>query len=871
MKRRMLRMSGLLLGATLVAGAGGCGDDGGGSTGTPTGAGTGGSGGDGVGGSTSSTGAGGEGGDGEGGGAPGCAQTAAGPTRGSAMALRPDDGLLLVANRDAGTVSSLPVDATMSPPAIGARTELALGGEPWQVAMDACGDRAYVVLRESQQLVELDLTEGLSAGRQVAVGSEPTAVALSPNNRSAFVANWVEGTVSVVDTATMAVSQTYDLNAVLADTGYLGGSVSGATARPGLAHPRSIAVTNDGDDEDDDERLFVTEFFAQRTAPEASDASNADDNWVGLVYAIDLGDGTIATYPLAPVVDTGFVNANAQPTGCFPNQLQSVTVADGRVYVTSICASPEGPVDPKTMTHPVVHVLDATTGDAIGAPTNLNALLDDAFAGAPGLYPLVTNDLVFQPGTSDAFAIANGTDAAYRLHVDGGTITSVGSAGGHHVDLSPPTIDATLRGHGPIAVAFTSSGDFAFVANDVSRNVTVLDVDPSVDGIAGSAGDPLVFASADLPTDPSALSRLRGKRFFGTGRDRWSLGGQGWGACQSCHFEGLSDNVTWYFARGPRQSTSLDGSFATNDPTDQRIFNWTAVFDEIHDFENVARGLDGAVGALVHTLSDPPVNADRINLGDTTLFPPAGAGGLNGSAEQVSDDMSLLSDWDDIEAFIQNIRSPRAPVGLSQADVIAGEAVFSQAKCAGCHGGAKWTLSRRFYTPSGATNEALLSAAYDGAALIAAGFPAALLPAEAGAQFMRSPNPKSGAFDQIQCVLRPVGTFAVSPPGVGTVELRADMVSVGQGDEATGRGFNVPSILGMQVGAPFFHAGNARTLEELLSSLFSGHHAALTPGWTPSGQDVAHLVAYLSSIDESTTPWPLPAIGADGGDFCVAP
>ncbi|MEQ9325516.1 MAG: hypothetical protein RIF41_40500, partial [Polyangiaceae bacterium] len=736
---------------------------------------------------------------------------------------------------------------------------------------DACGDRAYVVLRRSQQLVELDARGGLSVGRQVAVGSEPTAVALSPNNRSAFVANWVEGTVSVVDTASMTMSHTYDLNATLADTGYLGNSVSGATARPGLAHPRSIAITNDGDDEDDDERVFVTEFFAQRTAPEASDASNADDNWVGLVYAIDLDDGAITTYPLAPVLDTGFLDGASQPTGCFPNQLQSVTVADGRVYVTSICASPEGPVDPKTMTHPVVHVLDATTGDAIGTPTNLNAVLDAAFAGAPGLYPLVTNDLVFQPGTGDAFVTANGIDAAYRLAIDAGVVTGVGSDAGDVIDLSPSALDPALRGHGPIGIVVTSTGGYAFVANDISRNVTVLDIDPTVDGIAGGAGDPAVVPSADLPTDAGELSRLAGKRFFGTGRDRWSLGGQGWGACQSCHFEGLSDNVTWYFARGPRQSTSLDGSFATGDPSDQRIFNWTAVFDEIHDFENVARGLDGAVGALVHTLSDPPVVGDRINLGDSTLFPPAGAGGLNGSAEQVSDDMSLLSDWDDIEAYIQNIRSPRAPVGLAPADVAAGEAVFTAAKCAGCHGGAKWTLSRRFYTPSGATNEALLTAAYDGAALMAAGFPAALLPADAGLQFMRSPNPKSGAFDQIQCVLRPVGTFGISPPGVGTVELRGDMVSVGQGNEPSGRGFNVPSILGMQVGAPFFHAGNARTLEELLSSLFSGHHAALNDGFAPTNQDVAHLVAYLLSIEESTIPWTLPALGADGGDFCAAP
>src|SRR5207249_1070136 len=133
------------------------------------------------------------------------------------------------------------------------------------------------------------------------------------------------------------------------------------------------------------------------------------------------------------------------------------------------------------------------------------------------------------------------------------------------------------------------------------------------------------------------------------------------------HFEGLSDNVTWYFGRGPRQSTSLDGSFASNDPNNQRIFNWTGIFDEIPDFENVARSLDGAVGALVSATSDPPANGDRINLTDAVAFPPAGAQNLNGSAQAVNDSASVVKDWDDVKAWIQAVRSPRAPRGLDPA------------------------------------------------------------------------------------------------------------------------------------------------------------------------------------------------------------
>jgi len=38
------------------------------------------------------------------------------------------------------------------------------------------------------------------------------------------------------------------------------------------------------------------------------------------------------------------------------------------------------------------------------------------------------------------------------------------------------------------------------------------------------------------------------------------------------------------------------------------------------------------------------------------------------------------------------------------------------------------------------------------------------------------------ANDQLQCMIRPVGTFGVAPAAVGVAELRADMVTVAQGD-----------------------------------------------------------------------------------------
>ena len=123
------------------------------------------------------------------------------------------------------------------------------------------------------------------------------------------------------------------------------------------------------------------------------------------------------------------------------------------------------------------------------------------------------------------------------------------------VSFAPAALDPTLHGQNPIGIV-TGLGAFAFVANDVSRNVTVLATADDSQAVAGLGTDPRVAAATALPASDADAAALRGKRAWNTGLTRFTPNGQGAGACQVCHFEGLSDNVTWYFARGPRQATS---------------------------------------------------------------------------------------------------------------------------------------------------------------------------------------------------------------------------------------------------------------------------------------------------------------------------
>jgi DNA-binding beta-propeller fold protein YncE len=845
------------------------------------------------------------------------------PSRGAAVAIASDDSIAVVVNRDVGSVSVVKLDYPKdAAPKVSLSTELRIreGSEPWQVVIGPDDDTAYVVLRRDQQVAKLSkLHSDPELTVMAATGSEPTSLALSPSGKHVYVSNWNDGTVGEYDTEKLELKRTIDLNAALVKTGYLGE----VKPRAALAHPRSIVITNDKDGKDDDESLFVTEYYAQQVEAELADGSNSDTRKVGLVYKVALGSGDVTTVSLKALSDIGFNDNAGAAAGCYPNQLQSIALSGNYAYVVSVCASPKGPlgvkatttactmaaecdglslVEPacitpfrgapnnicvdvssvKTSTAPVLSVIDTRTDEEVASGVNLNAAFAALYSergteAAAQRFPLFANDIAFVPGSRVGYVTANGIDAVFRFTTDAtGKLSEVGASTSLFIDLLGG-LPADKQGKNPVGIAVANGKKLALVANDVSRNVSLLDFNTQRVAVAGDK--PVVEQVASLPpTGSDADKVLRGKRFFNTGSARWSLRGQGWGACQSCHGDGLSDNVTWYFARGPRQATALDGSFASKDPSDQRIFNWTAIFDQVDDFEGNTRDISGGVGAIVSELSMPPATADRIDFAGT------GHAGLNGSSLDASDpsnplgfaEAPRLSDWEEITLYMQTLRSPRAPTHLDPQLVEAGREQFlSYGSCNGCHSGEKWTISRRFYTPSVDTNTALRTAPLT----IPEGFPTALLPATLPEnQVLRFGGPNPAAFDQILCAIRPVGTFNVAESGVGIAELRADMMTVAQGDgnpQGEGRGYNIPSLLGVSTGAPYMHAGNVRTLEALFSSTFETHFRALAPNLLtetdPSEveKNIAALVQYLLSIDEDATYPEGPAYpGAGGGSLC---
>src|SRR5262249_12016295 len=137
---------------------------------------------------------------------------------------------------------------------------------------------------------------------------------------------------------------------------------------------------------------------------------------------------TASIIELGPIQNTGFDDANKKATGCFPNQLQSIAINGDFAYVTSICASPVGPIGPKNNTHPVVSVFSTKTNAEVAAATaNIAKNFSDRYTAqntpddASRRYPHIPSDIAFLPKSGVSYIAANGADAVFRLQYDPGT------------------------------------------------------------------------------------------------------------------------------------------------------------------------------------------------------------------------------------------------------------------------------------------------------------------------------------------------------------------------------------------------------------------------------------------------------------------
>src|SRR5262245_41409838 len=156
---------------------------------------------------------------------------AQGPTRSSPIALTTDDRFVWAVNRENNSVSVLEVGNDLNQKV----REIKVGVEPRAVAITPDNQKVYVTNMVSGTVSVINASTYTQL-RVIPVGTEPFGCALTPDGTKLYVANFSSDTVSVINTTTDKVTATIALSA-------------------GNNKPRALAVSTDN-------KVYVTSFLA---------------------------------------------------------------------------------------------------------------------------------------------------------------------------------------------------------------------------------------------------------------------------------------------------------------------------------------------------------------------------------------------------------------------------------------------------------------------------------------------------------------------------------------------------------------------------------------------------------------------------------
>ncbi|MCQ3937880.1 MAG: hypothetical protein DPW18_12640 [Chloroflexi bacterium] len=703
----------------------------------------------------------------------------------SPIAISDDDSLLVVANTLNGTVTLINVagDANAK------LAEIQVGEEPRSVVITPNKAFAYVTNQISGTVSVIDLASQ-SKVADIPVGAEPYGIALTPDGSRAYVANSASNTVSIIDTASNSVVGTINI--------------------PGV-QPRGVAITNNNGGAGQ-QFVYVTQFLSQ---PTASGGPGLDQGSEGKVFIISTTDDTqiqgavtLAAHDTGFTADrTAFGGSDKEPTFAYPNQLQSIVLKNGRGYLPNIAASPEGPVKFNVDTQAFLSVFDvAAKSELPGGTINLHAAVK-AQTFTPRLFLANPWAVAFKHASNEGYIVSAASDVLVKITLDDNGVPSVVSVPAEGDTTRVLTIDVHKN---PRGIVINNADTRAYVYNFISKDVSVVDL------TASPEVETTRIQSTDLPPAGSDAAKfLAGNELFHSSRGEFDEGvsermsNEGWQACSSCHPDGLSDGVVWAFASGPRKSIPLNATFSPQNPTgNQRILNYSAVFDELEDFELNIRGVSGGPGLIVlpgTTDQDPNVKAfDPPNANRSQLH----VGGFGA--------------WDAIVAWTQfRITSPVSPYrgvdpnsDLGQ-QIAQGRQLFTQANCQACHGGPKWSTPQVDYARVSPFPETITLGA--------------------------PPEPPLG---QLSRFLQNVGTFDPANP----IEKNANnAAALGQ------LGFNPPSLLSIYAFPPYFHNGSCLTLECVLENQVHREAGGVT-GLLDDPASRKALLQFLISIDIKTEP-----------------
>jgi YVTN family beta-propeller protein len=834
-----------------------------------------------------------------------------GPTYSSPIALSADGKYVWSVNPGADAVTII---STKTNRLIG---RIKVGDEPQSIALDPNNRYAYVANAASGTVTVIRISKATSSklrgkpDKKVAkkgslrTGSEPWNIVVSPDGRRVFVANSGQDTITVIDATRAKKSKSRrgrrskkskrSKGPHIIGHVNLQNSVCNAPDRSRRFQPRGLAVTKNS------KRLYVTAFLSFTR----SGGRQADDNGKeGVVCRLNIktkskrikGYRPAQRITIGPQV-TGFTvdstgDGVPDPTSAFPNQMQSVVIHGNQAYLPSIAASPSGPLRFNVDTQAFVNVLDGVSSGApidTGANKFLNLHLGarDPEPGKKKLFFANLWGIAFtnKSGPGAAYAISSGSDLLVKVNVaaDGKLSFTTDADTTRYIDLNDPANPVTsgdAAGKNPQGIVINKKGTRAYTFNFVSRNVSVVDL--TTDKVIAA----IRTAPLSAPGSQDEVVEVGAEMFFSS-RGNFNrpaaagagvstserLSSEGWQTCSSCHFRGLTDGIVWQFGTGPRKSVPLNASFNPNNQNEQRVLNYSAIFDEVEDFEANIRNVSGP-GALAtaQTCQVPPPAASTFDPnhglligdnGDVNFAPCVVNAFAKANAERAQLTLTLPGSSTAVPAMTalrewvrRAVRTPRGAstskgVGnrLSKSQVTKGHTLFVQAGCTACHVGGKFTLSTKDFTSPPAGTEIFTETS-----------PAATIGAPIGAQYLNR-------------FLRDIGSFNLGVAGAGNLlgnniggiekaspALNAtgvagpapDALGIDYNGDGRGIGYNVPSLLGLNVLPPYYHNGACETLACVVNNVKHRTQNGKVADRLSNDRERRAVVDYLRSIDSKT-------------------
>lgn len=778
---------------------------------------------------------------------------------------------------------------------------IATGDEPRGVALDPNNKFAFVANAAGNTVTIIKITNPSEINfsavieRNITTGAEPWDIVMSPNGQRVFVANSAQDTITVINVITRQIIGQINLR----------NSVCNDPNRQRRFQPRGMAIILANT------QLYVTRFLSYTKATGGRQGIDAGKEGAVCRISINTASTVIGDYVPQQLITfaaqpTGFAvdstgDGVADQTAAFPNQMQSLVIRGNRGFMPNIAASPTSPLVFNNDTQSFVTFLSNIGSGVLadGGALNLHLGARNPEAGKTKLFFANPWAMAFttQAGAGNGYVVSAASDLLVKVNVNAADVINftVDADTTRYIDLNDPANPATRganAGKNPVGIVITLNGARVYVANNVSGNVSV--VDTATDQViktvktanrpaSGSLGEELSVGAEMFFSSRGSFNHPVGATVSTVQR----LSSEGWQSCSSCHFNGWTDGVVWQFGSGPRKSVNLAGSFNPNNPKEQKILNYSAIFDEVEDFEANIRNVSGPGGLATAIACQSGLPTSTFNPNQGLLIgdngdintPPCVVNAFakaNANRQQVTvnpdgatarvNALTALKKWVQFA-----VRTPNGPLNSSEvaggvrlATINAGRAHFS-VQCAGCHNGGLWSSSvKNFVSPPAG---AQIACEVNLAAAAPLGSFCAAPPLPGGdpvnVQYLNNFLEDTGSFNlgvpgQGNGIANNVGAAEQAGAALvaGVSQAKKDALGRDYNGDGRGVGYNVPSLLGIGLVEPYMHNGACESLACVVGDVEHRTGNGRFTDFLNTAAKRTELTAFVESIDDKTVPFP---------------